>query len=232
MQNRFFKYYYISFIPLLTAGYLPDFIYSVLNYNHHTMHLLDISSWWQSMIAFEKILWVIALLFSLFFVFQAIMSFAGDGDIAEGDADLSVMEDDGIGHQFFTLKNLVAFFTIFGWTALACYKGGAGQFLSVGIGFVAGSLMVLLMMVLFRSMSRLKQSGTLQIKNAMGAIAETYLFIPPARGGFGKVHIKVQGSLRELQAITDDTEQIPTGKLVKVIGLVNDNVLLVTTDLS
>jgi hypothetical protein len=142
------------------------------------------------------------------------------------------MEDDGIGHQFFTLKNLVAFFTIFGWTAIACYKGGISQLLSVAIGFVAGSLMVLMMVLLMKSMSKLRQSGTLQMKNAVGTVAETYLFIPPARGGFGKVHIKVQGSLRELQAITDDIEQIPTGKLVKVIGLINDNVLLVTSNLS
>lgn len=196
------------------------------------MHFLDISSWWQSLIAFEKILWAIALFFSVFFVFQAVMTFAGDGDIAEGDADLAVMEDDGIGHQFFTFKNLVAFFTIFGWTSIACYKGGVSQFLSIAIGLAAGSLMVLMMVFLFRSMNKLKQSGTLQMKNAVGSVAETYLFIPPGREGFGKVHIKVQGSLRELQAITDDTEQIPTGKLVKVVGLVNDNVLLVTSDLS
>ena len=79
---------------------------------------------------------------------------------------------------------------------------------------------------------KLKQSGTLQMKNAIGAIAETYLFIPPKREGFGKIHIKVQGSLHELQAITDDEIQIATGKLVKVTGLVNDSVLIVTANLS
>jgi hypothetical protein len=197
------------------------------------MQLLDISSWWQSMLVFEKTLWVIALLFSFLFLLQTILSFAGgDTDMASGDADASVMGDDGTGHQFFTIKNLIAFFTIFGWTAIACYKGGLNQTLSVGIGFIAGSLMVLMMAVLFKSMSKLRQSGTLQMKNAVGAVAETYLFIPAKRGGFGKIHIKVQGSLHELQAITDDAEQIPTGKLVKVVGLVNDSVLLVTSDLS
>ncbi len=197
------------------------------------MNLLNISSWWQSMLVFEKTLWVIALLFSLLFLVQTIISFAaGDADMAGGDADASVMDDDGTGHQFFTIKNLIAFFTIFGWTAIACYKGGLSQILSLGIGFVAGSLMVLMMGILFKSMSKLKQSGTLQIRNAVGVVAETYLFIPPARGGFGKIHIKVQGSLHELQAITDDPEKIPTGKLVKVVGLVNDSVLLVTSNLS
>jgi hypothetical protein len=195
--------------------------------------LLDISAWWQALDSFEKILWAIALLFSTFFLLQTILSFAGgDSDMADGHADASVGGDDGTGHQFFTIKNLIAFFTIFAWTALACYKGNMGKGLSIGIGLVAGSLMVVMMAMLFRSMSKLKQSGTLQMKNAIGMVAETYLFIPAKRGGFGKIHIKVQGSLHELQAITDDADQIATGKLVKVTGVINDSVLLVTANLS
>lgn len=197
------------------------------------MNLLDISSWWQSLVMFEKIFWVFALLFSFLFVIQLIMAFAGgDGDLAAGDADDYIGHDDGIGYQFFTIKNLIAFFTVFGWTGIACIKGGMSKGLTIGIALLAGSIMVVMMAFLFRSLSRLKQSGTLQMKNAIGLIAETYLFIPAGREGFGKIHIKVQGSLHELQAITDDTEKIPTGKLVKVVGIVNDSVLLVTSNLS
>lgn len=197
------------------------------------LELLDISSWWQSLDSFEQILWGIALLFSLFFLIQTILSFAGgDADTAGGDADVSIGDDHGTGHQFFTIKNLIAFFTIFAWTALACYKGGMNKGVSIVIGFAAGSLMVVMMGLLFKSMNKLKQSGTLQMKNAIGMIAETYLFIPASRNGFGKIHIKVQGSLHELQAITDDAEQIATGRLVKVTGVINDSVLLVTANLS
>lgn len=197
------------------------------------MILCGISSWWQALGSTEKIFWVIALIFSFLFLIQMVMSFiGGDAGEASGDADASIGDDEGTGHQFFTLKNLVAFFTIFGWTGIACLKGGMNQGVSIGIAVLAGSVVVLIMILLFKSMNRLKQSGTLQIKNAVGLIAETYLFIPPARQGFGKVHIKIQGSLHELQAITDDAEQIPTGKLVKVSGIINDSLLLVTTQLS
>ncbi len=197
------------------------------------IELLDISSWWQALDGFEKILWSIALMFSLLFLLQTVLSFTGSyHDLSGGDADASIGGDDGAGHQFFTIKNLIAFFTIFAWTTLACYKGNMNKGLSIGIGFVAGSLMVLMMGLLFKSMSKLKQSGTLQMKNAIGMIAETYLFIPAQRNGFGKIHIKVQGSLHELQAITDDTDLIPTGKLVKVTGVINDSVLLVTANIS
>lgn len=197
------------------------------------MTLLDFSSWWQSKPTFEQIFWAFALLFSLFFLLQLVLSFiSGDSDTSGGDADHYVGDDDGAGHQFFTIKNLVAFFTIFGWTGVAAIQGGMSKGVTIGMAVLAGSLMVVMMMILFRSMNKLKQSGTLQMKNAVGIIGETYLFIPPAREGFGKVHLKVQGSLHELQAITDDTEKIATGKLVKVLDVINDNVLLVTANLS
>lgn len=161
------------------------------------------------------------------------MSFiGGDGDVSAGDADDYIGGDDGIGYQFFTIKNMIAFFTVFGWTGIAGINGGLSKGLTIGLALLAGSLMVVMMAALFRSMNKLKQSGTLQIKNAVGIIAETYLFIPAKRSGFGKIHIKVQGSLHELQAMTDDEEQIATGKLVKVTSVINDSILLVTSNLS
>ncbi len=197
------------------------------------MTLLDISSWWKALSSIEQIFWGISLFFSLLFLIQTVLSFVGgDSDLSGGDADQYVGGDDGTGHQFFTIKNLIAFFTIFGWTGIACLKGGMSKGLSIGIALLAGSVVVLIMALLFKSMSKLKQSGTLQMKNAVGLIGETYLFIPPKRAGFGKVHVKVQGSLHELQAITDDTDQISTGKLVKVVAVVNDGILLVTANIS
>lgn len=197
------------------------------------MILSDITTWWQSLIYFEKIFWVIALLFSGLFILQLFLSFTGgDSDMASGDADELISGDDGIGHQFFTIKNMIAFFTIFGWTGIACIQGGMSKQVTIILAIAAGSLMVVMMGLLFRSMNKLKQSGTLLMQNAVGLIAETYLFIPAKRDGYGKVHIKVQGSLHELQAMTDDEVQIPTGKLVKVIAVFNDSILLVTTNLS
>jgi uncharacterized membrane protein len=197
------------------------------------MVLLDISSWWQGMDFFSKTFWSFALLFSLLFLIQLVMSFAGgDGDGSTGHADDAIGDDDGIGYQFFTIKNMVAFFTFFGWTGIAGINGGLSKGLTITLAVAAGAVVVLIMAFMFRSMSKLKQSGTLQINNAVGLVAETYLFIPASRGGFGKVHIKVQGSLHELQAITDDIEQISTGKLVKVTAVVNGSVLVVTSSLS
>jgi hypothetical protein len=127
---------------------------------------------------------------------------------------------------------MIAFFTVFGWMGIAAISGGLSKGLTIGLAFGAGSIMVAIMAVLFRSMSKLKQSGTLVIQNAINQIGETYLHIPAKRLGVGKVHVKVQGSLKELQAVTDDPEPIVTGRLVKVISILNNNILIVTTNFS
>jgi uncharacterized membrane protein len=195
------------------------------------MEILDISSWWQGLAGFEKILWAFAIIFSVLFLFQTLYSlFVGETDdsSAIGSADSYIVDDTGIGHQFFTVKNLIAFFTMFGWAGIAAYNSGLSKGLTIVIALIAGFTMVLIMVFLLRNVNKLKHSGTMQIKNALNEVCETYLFIPARRNGIGKVHIRIQGSLHELDAITDDESQIPTGKIVKVTGIVNEQILLVT----
>lgn len=195
------------------------------------MELLGITSWWQGLEAFEKILWAIAIIFSVLFIVQLLWSALG-GDVddpsAIGSADEYIGDDVGIGHQFFTIKNLIAFFTMFGWVGIAAHTGGLNKIVATILAIAAGLAMVFIMVFLLRSVNKLRHSGTMEIKNALNKVCETYLFIPAKRNGLGKVHIQIQGSLHELEAMTDDEAQIPTGKIVKVTGIVNDQILLVT----
>jgi hypothetical protein len=191
---------------------------------------LDITAWWQSVAFFEKIFWVIAILFSLLFLLQTVVSlFSGDVDDVSGDADEYAGDDDGVGHQFFTIKNMIAFFTIFGWVGIAAYNSGTGKVMTILIALACGVVMVLIMAILLKNVHRLRHSGTMKITNAIGQTGTTYLFIPAKRSGMGKVHIKVQGTLHELPAITDEETDIATGQLIKVTGIVNERILLVTT---
>jgi hypothetical protein len=196
--------------------------------------ILDITSWWQGLEVFEKILWAIALLFSALFLLQTLFSFAGGGGDhdAIGSSDDFTHGDHGIGYQFFTIKNMIAFFTLFGWVGIAAYNGGIGKGFSIVLALAGGALMVVLMAILLRNVDRLKHSGTLQIKNALNQVGDVYLFIPAKRKGKGKVQIKIQGSLHELDAITDDTKDIATGSLIKVTGYIEESLLLVTANFS
>jgi membrane protein implicated in regulation of membrane protease activity len=149
-----------------------------------------------------------------------------DGDIS--DVDMEVDGDAGIGFQFFSLKNTVGFFAVFGWSGLACVDAGLSLAATLLISTICGVAMMMLMALLFWSLMRMTSSGTLNLKNAIGKVGEAYLIIPGTRGGFGKVQITVQGSLRELDALTDDAQSIPTGTIVKVLDIIDQHILLVT----
>jgi len=185
-------------------------------------------NFFDGMTAVEQTYWIVALIGSLVFVGIFIMTFIGGGD-ADMDADMSEIEaaDDGGGFQFFTFKSITAFFTIFGWTGVTCLDNGVSTLVTLLIAIVAGAAMMVLTSLLFFWMAKLAQSGTLRISNAIGAVGEVYLPIGANRSRSGKVQINVQGSLRELEAITDADEELPTKSLVKVIEIVSDELLLV-----
>jgi hypothetical protein len=83
------------------------------------------------------------------------------------------------------------------------------------LALAAGTVIVLLMFVVLKYMSRLRHNGAMQLTNAINQTGSTYLFIPAKRGGVGKVHIKVQGTLHELPAMTDDDNEIETVKHIR-----------------
>ncbi len=177
----------------------------------------------------EKTYWIIALIGSVIFVFIFIMTFIGgnaDVDMAEDGTDFEA-DDGGVGFQFFTFKNVVAFFTIFGWTGIICLENGLGNMATVGIASIAGLAMMLITSSLFFYMHKLAQSGTLKINQAVGLIGEVYLPIGANRSKVGKIQLKVQGSLRELEAITDSETELPTTSIVRVKEVVSAELLLV-----
>lgn len=183
--------------------------------------------WFSALDGFSQFFWVIALVGSLIFLFVIITTFLGmdGGDDFDTDADIDA--DTGIGFQFITFKNLVGFFTIFGWTGIACLNAGLSKPLSVTIAFAAGLLMMAIMAAMFFSMQKLTDSGTLDYKNALGAIGEIYLTVGPNRTKMGKVSIRVQGTLRELEALSDSLVELKSGTIIKVTDVTSNGILIV-----
>lgn len=189
----------------------------------------DFSAWWDTLIVIQKVYWLVAIPFTLIFILQLIMSFfTGDADHdASGHADSTVDGDHGIPFQFFTLKNLIAFFTIFGWTGIACINAGLGNGIVILISVLCGLAMMVIMASIFYFMSKLVESGNLNVKNAVNKTGTVYLPIPASRGGMGKIQAKVQSALRDLDAVTDEPETLKTGTLVVVTAVLDNNVVVV-----
>jgi membrane protein implicated in regulation of membrane protease activity len=189
----------------------------------------DISLWWQGMSILSKIYWLIALPFSVLFVIQTILTLiGGDGADSHGDADVSVDSDSGIDFQFLSIKNMIAFFTIFGWVGVVSLGSGVQPFWSVTLATIAGLVMMTIMATLMYFMGKLNENGALNLKNTVGKTGTVYLTIPQKRRGTGKVQINFQG-FQTLDAMTDDENEIANGSLVEVVEIINNEILLVKT---
>ena len=173
------------------------------------------------------VFWITALLGSTIFLVLFVLSLLGADSDAEMDTDTEIGMDDGIGIQFFTFKNAMAFFTLFGWTGIACLDNGFSAGVSTTIAFMAGIAMMTLMSFLFLWISKLAESGTLRIENAVGNIGEVYLSIGANRSRIGKISIDVQGSKRELSALSDEKKDLKQGEVIRVTAVVSGEILLI-----
>lgn len=199
-------------------------------------------TWWDALTAIEKILWFIAVPFSVIFILQMILSFTGIGggatdpgaeftniqtDVSAGHDISHSNEDAGPGFSFFTIRNFIAFFTVFSWSGLAFNNAGLSIALTVILSVVMGVVAMLLISSLFYFTSKMTDSGNVSVKNAIGATGKVYIPIKANNGNVGKVQVTFQGSIRELQAITLLDKDLSTNTIIKVTGLADDTILIV-----
>ncbi|MFP4844758.1 hypothetical protein [Winogradskyella sp. PE311] len=182
--------------------------------------------WFSNLEFLPKVYWLVAIIGSLIFSVVMITAFAG-GD-ADGLEDMdSDFDADGAGFQFISFKNLVGFFTIFGWSGIVCIDEGLSTPLTIIISVISGLLMMVIMAALFYFINKLTDSGTLNYKNAIDAVGEVYLTIGADRSTMGKVTVSVQGTMRELDALTDSLTELKSGTIIKVVDVTSNGILIV-----
>lgn len=184
-------------------------------------------TWFEALTLFEKVYWIVAITGSIILLILIVMTLIG-GDVEDmGNVDADVDADTGIGFQFLSFKNLMGFFTIFGWSGIACIENGLGTFPTLAISVVSGLFMMFAMAALFYYLAKMQSSGTLNLKNAKNQIGEVYLTVGAKRSKIGKVSVNVQGTLRELQALTDEEKDLVQGNVVKVDDVTDTGILIV-----
>ena len=190
---------------------------------------LSILPVWSELGILEQVYWAITIPSTLIFVFLLIMTAIGsdaDADV-QSDFNESFADGDGIPFQLLSLKNIVGFFAMFGWSGLGLLNAGIASGLVIFLSILCGLIMMVAMASLFYFMSKLVETGNMKMKNAIGRTGEVYLTIPGNRNGLGKVQITVQGNLQTLDAITDDPANIITSSLVVVLDVIDEQILLV-----
>lgn len=185
--------------------------------------------WFKEISTFEQVYWITALISSLIFAVILVTTFLGGDTDVDADADGDM---DGGGFQFFTFKNLVGFLTIFSWSGLACIRGSQSAGVTLVVSVICGLVMMTAMASIFYFLNRLVEDGGMKLSSAIGRTGEVYLPIKANNGGFGKVQISVQGSVHEIQAMTNDDEDLSVGLVVKVESIVDNHILVVTRKLT
>lgn len=141
----------------------------------------------------------------------------GDTDI-EVEADLDVDSESETGGSSFpvlTIKNFLAFLTMFSWTGMACVKYGFGTAATLGISTGSGIFLVLAMTSLYLLMNKLKQDTSSSISEAVGKSAKVHLRIP--KNGRGQINVIINGSLQTIDAIAKNGKSFKTGDTVEVV---------------
>lgn len=197
---------------------------------------------WFAADPLRAVLYIIALPSTVILFIQTILLLFGVGG---HDADVDVGGDNGIdgvfghdtvGHddpsdigglRLFTVRGLVAFFAVGGWSGIAALDLGASRFVSGVAAFLMGTAALILVALFFRFAVKLQQDGNLHMENAVGKSGEVYLTVPAKGSGKGKVNIVVQEQMMELDAVNASDTPLRFGERVKVTGLADGNTVIV-----
>lgn len=192
------------------------------------------TEWWISLTPIMKVLWAVTLAASLIFIIQSVMTFLGadtegidSPDGLDGVDGIDGVDAPATGANLYTFRNLVNFLLGFGWTAILLQGSVKSVGLLLVVSVFVGVGLVAVVMLLFKWLSGMQQSGNINVyKAAVGCQGNVYLTIPAERSGEGKVQITINNSVREYNAITEG-DKIPTGTPITVVEVVDAQTLLV-----
>ena len=189
------------------------------------------TEWWTSLDLFMKILWCIAIASSLIFIIETVLTFIGADVEMDMDTDFD-MPDGGFegdpSMNLYTFRNLVNFLLGMSWTAIILNGQINSKTLLMLIAFAVGALLVFVVMMMFKGLSKMQQSGNIDVyKTAVGCNGKLYLTVPGERKGIGKVQININNSVREYDALTDSEDDLKTGTSIKVTEVLDASTLIV-----
>lgn len=183
--------------------------------------------WFEELNTIQQIYSLIAIPSTLILLIQTVLLLfgIGDGD-ADTDGDFSG-DTGGDGLTLFTVRGIMAFLCIGGWTGIFFSSIGLNSAIVVILSFACGSAALVGMAYMIKGLLKMQSSGNIDLANAIGKVGQAYIPIPGEAKGTGKVNIIVQGTYSEINAITRETETIKTGETVRVVATDETGLLVV-----
>lgn len=174
-----------------------------------------------------RLFWYIAIPVSLIFVLQTILTFVGSGGSDGLEADFDGDLDGGDApFQMFSFRNLINFLLGFSWTGISFYKLIPNTALLVAISLAVGFAFVYFFFLIIKQIQKLGEDNTFRIEKTLDKIADVYLAIPGRMQGKGKIMVSLNGSVREIDAMTEQ-DKIETNATVRIKRVESGNILIV-----
>lgn len=158
----------------------------------------------------------------------------GDYDTDHGDGwELDDHDHDhdpahhAAGLRIFTVRGMVAFFAIGGWLGIALSDTAMATPLVMILALLGGIAALLLTAWFIKWSLSLQEQGNLDLTGAVGKTARVYIPIPADGRRTGKVTLTLQERYVELDAVTNVERGLHTDEIVKVTGVMNQNLLVV-----
>ena len=188
--------------------------------------LFESITWWARLTTAQQVFYGIGIIAGILTLIMAVLALFGlghhDVDVAGAHAG-----DHMEGSSLFSTKPLTGFFLAFGWIGGIALEAGASLTKATLLAFGSGTVVMLGLAWVIRTLYSMRSDGTRQINDAIGAIGTVYVTLPPARASGGQVNVTVSGRLETLPALNAALRSIPSGEKVKVVGVIDTNTVLV-----
>jgi len=180
------------------------------------------ASFYTNSSGLEKLYWILAIAGSLAVGIQMILVFLME---VEAEFDHPGGGSDTTGLQIFSIKNLSAFFCIFGWSGLSLIHHNYTTWSTLAISGCLGTIMMAVMAGLMYGLYQLRSDGTVDLNRIETNIpAKVYLRIPAT--GVGKVSFTYKNKNHEIPAVSSDRKEIPTGTPVTIVKITNNTAIV------
>lgn len=194
--------------------------------------------WWDNYTDLQQVLFIVAVTSTVIMIILILLMLIGfdnsdfDGiDDLDVDFDIDSINDepfsDIAGLKIFTIRGTLAFISMGSWVTILFIDIVDQVWLAGLIGAIAGLIAALLLAYALRQAMKLESSGNIVYQEAVGKHATVYLRIPKDKTGKGKVNLLLGGRYAEIDAMTEDKDDILVNQDVLVVGVYDQTILMV-----
>lgn len=173
--------------------------------------------WVKTLAWYEQILWFVAIIFTLLFFYQFILTFV---------RNQSKRQRNTISSYLLSFQNITAFFSMSGWVSIACIYQNFSLTATLIISVLCGFVMMAIMPVLFYYFRKMKENNTPEKPEKINSTGEVIEDIGRKRSNPGRIKINIDGIHKEMEAVTDFNHDIKKGTKIEVES-VNENGMLI-----